>query len=332
MQRTAIALVLATAGCIEPKQGPAEDHAAADPDASDTSAASAAREGFTFADVAVPPPSVGRTLPLLRITRPDRTADELRHRASAVLYAMGLEVDQAAVGAWASVAANADEADVTELTPGVVVAYDPELDDLMVVNTWLLDMQNRTPDVSTDALLSVAAEVVAGLVVAEVVDSSVSIDQADTAIIRSGSGDDGEHEEWVDEILFDLRARVEGIDLADARLRIGLTPAGEVSSVQVTSVHAEHAGRVTIARSLDDIEDAFAEYVAATTPTAETVFVDARLPAYVLYQNVSTGLVEPRYLVLYSADVRSGESTMATRTRITAWGLTDPTPTVEVWP
>lgn len=332
MQRTSLALMLTLTGCMESTQGPSTA-ATTDTDAAEASAATAAREGFTQADDAVPPPPVGTTLPLLRITRPDRTTDDLRFRLTAVLYVMGLEVDQSAVSTWASVAANAGEPDVTALTSSVVVVYDPELDDLMIVNTRLLDMQTRTPDVSTDALLSVAADVVAGLVAAEVVDSSVSIDQADTAIIRSGSGgSNGEHEEWVDEVLFDLGARVEGIDLADARLRIGLTPAGEVSSVQVTSVHAEHAGRVTIARSIDDIEDAFADYVAATTPSAETVYVDARLPAYVLYQNASTSLVEPRYLVIYSADVRSGNTTMVTRSRITAWGLTDPTPPVEVWP
>lgn len=332
MRRTTLALMLATTSCIFSTREPVDDGDHTH-ESGNAEAFAAAHEGFTDAEEAVSSPVVGTTLPLLRISRPDRTAGDLAHRLTTVLHAMAIDVQQQSVSAWAVDAATATDPHDAEIGFGIVVEYDGDFDDLMVVNTPLVDMQVNGQEATEDELLSVARRVTAELVDAGVADRSITVEDADVSIIRSGyGGPDGEHDEWIDEILIDLAASVEGIDLADARLRIGVTPAGAVSSVQVTGVDVEQTGRVTIARSIDSLEDAFATYVAEATPNAETVYVSVRMPAYILYQDVTSSIVEPRYLIAYSVDVRDGDDVTASRTAITAWGMTDPTPAVEVWP
>jgi hypothetical protein len=332
MQQTILTLVLALAvtGCIESKQTTEQD-VIASPEP-DEQALVLARDGFANAHEASPPPVVGTTWPILRITRPARTADDLGHRLAAALSAMRIDVGPHIVASWASRVATADDHDVDEIVPGIVVSYDGEHDDLMVVNSALIDTSDET-DVSDDALASEVRRVAEHLISAGVVDSSVTDAAADIAIIRSGyGGPNGEHETWIDELVFSLGQRVEGIDLADTILRIGITPAGKVSSVQLTSVLVEHAGRTTVSRTIEDLEDAFAEYVAESNSGIESVQVSARLPSYVLHHDVATGLVEPRYVIVYSVSARHGDSSVTSRSTVTAWTITDSNPSVEVWP
>ena len=332
MRQTALALMLATTGCILPATEPTDDgdhpHESAD-----AAASAAAHEGFDYAEAAVSSPTVGTTLPLLRLSRPARSAGDLAHRLTTVLHAMAIDAPEHSVRAWAVDAAAATEPHDAEIVSGIVVGYDGELDDLMVVNTPFVDMQLNVHEATEDEVLAVARRVTAELVDAGVAHRSITVEGADVSIIRSGyGGPNGEHDEWVDEVLFELAASVSGIELADARLRIGVTPAGAISSVQVKSIDVEQVGRVTIAQSIDSLEDAFAAYVAESTPNAASVYVSARMPAYVLYQDVTSDIVEPRYLIAYSVDVRDGEDVTTSRTVVTVWGMTDPTPMVEIWP
>jgi hypothetical protein len=336
MQRTALALALtlAAADCDEPKQS-----AQVDPDTSTTAdpeiaehAERMAREGFANAEEAEPPPPTGTTWPLLRITKPDREPDELAYRLAAVLDTMGVHAQPSVVSTWSAAAAVSTEADDWELVPGVVVSYDGQLDDMEVVNVELLDAPTDH-GADDDALVAVAQRVASELAAAGVVELSLAATAYDVTTIRSGlGGPNGEHEEWVDEILFDLAHQVEGIPLADAGLRIGVTPAGTVSSVKVVGAIVEQAGRVTVSSTVDELEDAFAAHVAGFGLVVESVYVSRRLPMYVLYQDVTFGIVEPRYVIVYTVTVRDGDIITGSRSTVTAWSLTDPLPTAEVWP
>lgn len=290
-----------------------------------------AQEGFASASSAAPIPPVHTTMPQLRLSRPNRSADELARRLVGVLYAMELEIEEAHAFEWADTAMSAKggaDPSISEPSPGLVVVYDSELDDLMVVNTLLLDAHTR---MATNVVpWKDARRAARALVDQGIVDPSLSLDLADVAFVRSGvEGPDGAHEEWVDEVLFEVNERVQGITLVDAGIRIGVTPTGGISSMRITEIEVEHVGAVTVGTTTEAIQGTFAEYLVSTALPFESVQISMRRLLYLLEPDVATAIVDPRYLIAYSIVVRDGDALSASRSTITLWSIVSPNPTLE---
>jgi hypothetical protein len=258
----------------------------------------------------------------------------LKGRLIGMLAAMGLRPHPAEAAAWAAAtdrppAARGSEESITDPIPGIVVTYDADFDDLAVVNTSLPSERVR---VDTDAIpWSIARRVVETLADQGIIEPSLSIDTADIAFVRSGvKGPDGSHEQWVDEVLFEVNTHVEGIPLLDAGLRIGVTPAGDVSYLRVTSIDVERLDEVTIQTSSDDLQSSFAEHFDRPASTLDSVTVVGRRPVYLLEPDVASAIVEPLYLLSYSITVRDEEALTVSRTSIILLSMTSPRPTVEL--
>lgn len=292
-----------------------------------------ARAGFLDAESTTPPPPVGSTVPLLRLSRPRRSADELGQRLRTVLAAMSLSLEPSGTAGWASVAVGANHAadagdpSIFEPSPGVVVVYDAGIDAMMVVNAALLDM---TIHIDEDLVRWEDARHVAGaLSHAGIMDTITSIEDAEVAFVRSGvAGPHGIHEQWVDEIVFESRPRMNGIEIVDAGTRIGITPTGDVSSIRVSGILAEPVGTMTVGTTAAALREAFAEYVVDSTPAVEAVHVIRRRPAYVLDRNVDSAVVAPHYLIEHSIVVRNGDGLSASRSTMTLWDMSAPVPTL----
>ncbi len=287
------------------------------------------QQRFADADIGKPLPPVGSTAPLLRLSRPYRSADELGRRLVVMLASMGLTLDLPDVLAWSeAVSSAAEEPSVSEPLAGLVVTYDRELDDLLVVDTSVLD----TPaHMDTDIVPWDDARRVARVLVDQgIVDSSLSLDVADVAFVRSGvKGPDGTHERWVDEIIFEANPRMDGIEIIDAGLRIGITPAGDVSSVRITGIDAERIGTVTIGATLQALETAFVDYVMSSALPLDAAWVGMRRPVYMLDPSARAAIIEPRYSIEYAIVVRDDEVFTTSRSMITLWSITSPVPMVE---
>ena len=289
-----------------------------------------AHDAFADAAIGMPPPPMGSTAPLLRLTRPQRSADELAQRLSAVLTAMDLVLQPSEALAWAqSAVEEGDPAEprISEPMPGLVVSYDPRIDELMVVDTALLDMHTRLA--SDTVPWDSARRVMRSLITQGIVDASHALHDAEVTFIRSGvRGPDGFHEQWVDEVVFEVAPSLGGIAVADAGARIGITPTGGTSSVQITGIEIDHVGTVTIGTTARALEDAFADYLVSLGLPFEAVQVGMRRPIYLLNPNEATGLVEPRYLVSSAIVIRDGDVRSTSRSTTTLWSLLSPNPTL----
>lgn len=289
-----------------------------------------ARDAFISTTPSAPPPPVGSTAPLLRLSRPKRSAVELVQRVNNVLTIMELSVEASETLTWARAATNTSDVlkpSIFEPAPGVVVTYDSMLDDLMVIDTRAIDRRTR---VRTDAVpWEDARRVLRALVDGDVVDPRLSLDEAAVAFVRSGAGGPGgEDEQWVDEIRFEANLRVEGTPLVDAGIRIGITPTREVSSIRVTGMVIEPVGTITIGTTARALQDAFSEHVVGTAPAFDSLQISMRRPVYLLDPSATSGLVEPTYLIAHSMVLRHGAVSSASRSTITLWSMTSPVPTL----
>ncbi|MEM9461906.1 MAG: hypothetical protein AAGF11_47545 [Myxococcota bacterium] len=176
-----------------------------------------------------------------------------------------------------------------------------------------------------------AKRVVAALAERSIIDHSLTIDHAEVAFVRSGVvGPDGTQERWVDEILLEANAEVDGIAVLDAGLRIGITPAGEISSLRVTSIDVEQLDNVTIQASPDRLRDSFIGSFSDSESVYESIIVTRRRPVYILDPGAMSGVVEPRYLVAYSTTTKADQVLTASRSSMLLLGMTEPRPTIEL--
>jgi len=328
-------LIIHLTGCRDPEHMEIGDVAAA-PLPADSSPAhrellmELAREAFSRAEVVTPPLPLGATVPVLRLSRPARPADELAQRLAGVLTAMEVELPQHDVLAWAHATnTSATGESISEPTPGIVAIHDAALDDLQVVNTLLLGMHIR---VDTKTIPWEAARRATRILMERgIVEPSASLDAAHIAFVRSGiEGPDGTHEQWVDEVLFEANQRMEGVDIADAGVRIGVTPWGKISSIRVTGILVEPVGVATIETTTEALQEAFADYLSSSSSAIQSVHVSRRQPVYMLDPGVESAAVEPRYLIEYSLVVRDHDTLNGSRSTITLWGMSSPTTSVEV--
>jgi hypothetical protein len=293
------------------------------------------RESYFGAGIAVPPPAIGSTAPLLRLSRPNRSSGDLARRLSVVLEAMELSLQPSAALAWASAAVDHNrtvgvlEPHYDEPSPGLVVVYDGHLDDLLVVNTAAHDISTRE---STDIIpWEDAHRVIRSLIDHGVVDSISSLDRCDVAFVRSGvEGPEGTHEQWVDEVRFEANAQVAGIALMDAGVRVAVTPDGRVSSVRLTGIEVEPLGTVTIGTTAEALQEAFSAHIIDSVPArTESVQVSVRRPVYMLEPEETSGIVAPRYMAVHFIAVRDVHGIIASRSRMTLWSMLSPNPTLE---
>ncbi|MCA9704545.1 MAG: hypothetical protein KDK70_01710 [Myxococcales bacterium] len=283
--------------------------------------------------MAVPPPSPGSTTLSLRLTRPEPSVAELEERLLGVLTIMGLDIEPDHATAWAQEAHAIDDPDmasITEPLPGVVVTYDPWLDDLLVFHRALFegDKGQQTDEIPW----SMASDVLDDLVAHGLVDPSIAIDEAEVSFVRSGvGGPDGSHEQWVEEIRFDLNAKVGGIRVLDAGVRIGITPAHHISSIRLTDVDVEQLGPTFIEASEASLRESFAAHVAgSTSATIDSVIVTERRPVYGLSPSVGSTIALPLYLVQYSIVTADEDSLSSSRATMVFLSLTHPSPLVEL--
>jgi hypothetical protein len=293
-----------------------------------------AQQGYDDAEIAVSPPSPGTTFRSLRLSRPRPSIPELEERLVGMLEVMDLEIEPTPASAWASEALASDDSEgvsIVELLPGVVVTYDPWLDDLAIRNVALLDAGSTQP--LDDVPLSVAGNVLDALIDRGIVDRSLANDDAEVSFVRSGiKGPDGSHQQWVDEVRFESNAQINGVRVLDAGVRIGITPAHDVSSLRVTRIDVEELDPVLIEATDADLRDSFAEYIAdSTSASLESVNVGERRPVYVLDPSADSAVVEPQYMVRYltvtndADDIRAGS-----RSKLVFMSLINPEPLVEL--
>lgn len=338
-------LVLAILACVrstpeEPSAGPAKSSAGPSMPVDDPrtrerpkasgAAAVLARQAFDAATLVESPPAEGEDLPRLRLTRRDWTDQELSERLIAVMAAMELKLQPELALEWARQAATSDvEATIVEPMPGMIVTYDGALDDLSVVDTTVQGSRATTnvDQIPWDA----ARRVVAALADRNIFADGLTpiLDGTEVAFVRSGvKGPDGTHERWVDEILFEANAIVSGVPLLDAGVRIGITPAGIVSSLRITSIEVERLDSVPVRASENALRESFSRHMGGKLANLASVSATSRRPVYLLDPNLAEGVVDPQYLISYSATADVEHVRLASRTTMLLLDLTDSTPSI----
>jgi hypothetical protein len=230
--------------------------------------------------------------------------------------------------------------------PRFEIEYLREYDELRVVDSELAISTRPKSDLSRDEALRAARRVFEQLAGRKVIDARhYDWDRVDTAftMVGEGSNDGRKSDRRRTEARFTLRRVLNGIELANAGLRIVIHASGRVSSLRMggVSVSSRPAGD---GREEPTGTGRWLQRRPTTDPVdrlnRELVPKDAKPKIawsrvmYVMPENKRTALVQPLNVVSYSLEFPTKEGTSAVSRRITVgFSLVDPkAPAIDLTP
>ncbi len=287
-----------------------------------------------------PEPKVGERLASFEMARAKRSPDEVARRAAAVVELLeGRKLDKppavkplrspdGAERRW-QVIASEDSA--------VRLRYIPELDELRALNTEVMADTHADKDVGQAAALEIAKRSLARLAAAGVIDERhFDWKSAEVASTWVGEGtlDGRVSQRRRTEYRVTLRRKLNGIEVANAGLRVAVHVSGRLAGVRVggVSVSSDPAGGQEnpqgrgqwLTRKVEsaDIERRFQRDAGPAGTKPEVAW--ARV-MYVMPEGRAEALVEPLLVYSYSlkSKAESGE-VVVSRRKVLGYSLTDP--------
>jgi hypothetical protein len=188
-----------------------------------------------------------------RLTRIERSPDDIMARARSVLTLFSsAQPDDERLERWAEKVVSTPHEmlqfhPLPDAAPGVVVMYHPWEDDLMVMDVQQLQMtptldHGAEPVVPDEGIGEIAArsamfDALATLERAGVLPSGYSAASARLGVWRERESRGLDHlAEWIVEYQLTMNRIVDGLEVIDAGVRIGIHRSGGLSSIRVTDV------------------------------------------------------------------------------------------------
>lgn len=286
-------------------------------------------------------PKVGERLASFEMSRAKRSADEVGRRAAAVaelLEGHKLEKAPAVKPLRSPDGAERRWQVILSEDSALRVRYIPELDELRALNTEVMADTHPEKDVGQATALDVAQRSVARLAAAGVVDERQfdwkSAEVASTWV-GEGSLDGRLSQRRRTEYRITLRRKLNGIELANAGLRVAVHVSGRLAGLRIggVSVASDLAGGQEnpkgrgqwLTRKVEaaDIERRFQRDAGPAGSKPEVAWVRVM---YVMPENRTEALVEPLLVYSYSlkSKTESGE-VVVSRRKVLGYSLTDPT-------
>jgi hypothetical protein len=281
----------------------------------------------------------GTDVPVLRMTYAEREPDAVIEAISGALAVM---LDgEVPTGTAESLERSlyGDEADGwtrLPMAPQLLVKVDPRFDEFRIINDELDALREPQERISLDAARVRAERALAELERRNVVSAALYRDAAIQIGYRrvgSGSTATGSERGAVIEYRVTYRPRIEGIELANAGVRLGLLLDGRLSSLRI--------GGVTPIGEFDDRvfepgDDGERRSIETTTgqqmrrfyrsidPNSEPMIAWSRV-MYAMPDDMRSALVEPRLVVSFSERYGTDNgATSISRRRILGFSLVDP--------
>lgn len=220
--------------------------------------------------------------------------------------------------------------------PQILVKYDRSFDEFRLINEELDVIREPVGRIGIEDAQARAERILRGLIERKVVDAELYRDAAMQLGYRrvgrgttEGRADLGQ----IVEYRFTYRPRIEGIELANAGVRIGLLTDGAVSSMRVGGVTPSGTFREGRLRPEDggtrrDIEIAPGElmtrFYRALPPNAAPEIAWSKV-MYAMPDDARSALVEPQLLISFSERQPTDEGQWVTsRRRVLGFSLVDP--------
>ncbi|MGH9932267.1 MAG: hypothetical protein ACREA9_23950 [Pyrinomonadaceae bacterium] len=221
--------------------------------------------------------------------------------------------------------------------PGMEIEYLREYDELRIVDSELAVSTRPKYDISRDDALKAARKVFEQLAGRKIVDSQqFDWDRVDTAstMVGEGSNDGKKTDKRRTEYRFTLRRVLNGIDVANAGIRIVIHASGRVSSVRVGGVSIASkvgaggreeptgTGRWLERRVTDDPTARFDRELVPKEAKAKIAWSRVM---YVMPENKRAAVVEPLHVISYSLEfpTKDGPSVVSRRQTV-GFSLVDP--------
>jgi hypothetical protein len=266
------------------------------------------------------------------VKRHHRTPTELIERARAFVGVFGASVlDERRLQRWATASLGDPDARLQvhpdPNRPGLVISYHPAEDDLMIMDLALLrsvpDAEQRPAPIQVDlgvgeqAAQEVMRATVDAMSDAGALPNGYHPERARVAVLRERQGamDQSRTAEWITEYQFTMNRVVDGIEVVDAGLRLGVHRDGGVSSLRVTDVRITPLG-TSQAVDLDVAEarEMLVRAVQAKYPAATIRVIRERI-AIVLDPGVDEAELGPCVLFNYALRFEDPESGNANLSR-----------------
>jgi hypothetical protein len=221
--------------------------------------------------------------------------------------------------------------------PGFEIEYLLEYDELRVVDSELAVSTRPKSELSRGEALRAARKVFEQLAGRKIVDLRLfDWDRVETAstLVGDGSNDGRKTDKRRTEYRFTLRRVLNGIDVANAGLRIVIHASGRVSSVRVGGVSV--ASKVSASGQEEPtgtgrwlnrgaIGDPATRFDRELVPKEAKPKIAWSRVMYVMPENKHTAVVEPLYVISYSLEFPTKEGpTVVSRRQTIGFSLVDP--------
>ena len=257
--------------------------------------------------------------PQYRVERLHRTAQELADRAASVVALFATEAARRSrVLRWARKAIDQDPRrwlqfhPLPESQPGLVVMYQPLNDDLFVMDLDQLHdtptPQFQAPPVTPDVGVGEAEArrlmigTLADLEAQAILPAGYSAASATLGVYRERQGNgQGGQAEWVTEYQWTMNRILDGVEIVDAGVRIGIHRDGGLSSLRITDVEVQPLAATgsPVVVDLPLARETFVAHELARNPTA-TLRVTRERIAVVLDPSTDFADLTPSVLFNYS--------------------------------
>lgn len=220
--------------------------------------------------------------------------------------------------------------------PQLQVSYKDQFDDVTVRDLSLLPGEKPGPDVGEAVARGVAAKAIKSLVDAGLaVDGHFNPTEFATGHHRRGqyAGDGSAVQSSVVEYRFRALRKLNGIDVANSGVVVGVSPSGKVSSMRLGGAQIESvvdangeaptsAGRIfTRVVATASIERRFANEVAPGV--AKNVLAKSLM--YVVPRKAASSLIEPTVVFRYGQTFGTGAHSIVTPAKTVGYSVEDPT-------
>lgn len=267
------------------------------------------------AQVSVPTEGVAGSYTLERL---DRSEGDLADRVRSVMHLFpDVTLDEVALKKWAQYAVDHPEEKVRfrpapDDAPNVVVSYQARYDDLEALDLGHVRARpdlvfGPKPPVLNEGLGEQTArarmEFVLGVMETEGLVPSGSFVPASAELgvwKEFESRAPNETAEWVVEYQYSMNRVVDGLQVLDAGIRIGISRSGALSSLRITDISVHPASPVqSFSMTIADARRDLVTYEEGLHPQARVVFEQERA-ALVLRPDKDTGTVPPGFVFNYA--------------------------------
>jgi hypothetical protein len=208
--------------------------------------------------------------------------------------------------------------------PEIMVKVVEEYDEIRVINPELADtpVKNAIGEKEAIAISAKHIEQMARAGLLNGLNYDTRNSQVGRLVIGEGSLDGKEKSEQVTEYRITVRPDINGIELANAGVRIGVHVSGKLSSIRVGGVSANMKTTKRIVRKVQE-EEAEKKFAKLIPAGARPAIAWSRI-MYAMPDGVRKALIEPQLIYSYSLQSKSDGVQLVSRRKTVGISLTDP--------